>query len=109
MNTIAVAPMRPRPTHSRPVMPPVRKATLSAGGSLPSRAAAAVRTLPRTDRLMPMKPVSPEKSAPQEEGDGPGEARLDEAQRHGPVRADDLGGREEHEHEQGDDDDRRSS
>ena len=45
-------------------MPPVRKATLSAGGSLPSRAVAAVRTLPRTDRLMPMNPVIPEKAAP---------------------------------------------
>ncbi len=65
MNTIVVAPMRPRPTQSRPVIPPVRKATLSAGGSFPSRAAAAVRTLPRTDRLMPMNPVIPEKIAPQ--------------------------------------------
>ena len=64
MNTIVVAPIRPRPTVKRPVMPPVRKATLSAGGSLPSRAAAAVRTLPRTDRLMPIKPVMPEKAAP---------------------------------------------
>ena len=32
MKTIVVAPMSPRPTQNRPVMPPVRNATLSAGG-----------------------------------------------------------------------------
>ena len=64
MSTMTVAPSRPRPTQSRPVMAPVRKATLRAGAILPSRAAAAVRTLPRTARLMPMKPVRPEHSAP---------------------------------------------
>ena len=59
-----VAPSRPRPTVYMPATPPVRNATLSAAGSEPVRAAAAVRTLPRTARLMPMKPVSPERNAP---------------------------------------------
>ncbi len=47
-----------------PVTAPDRKATLSAPGSLPPRAAAAVRTLPRTATLMPMNPVRPENVAP---------------------------------------------
>ena len=37
---------------------------MSAPGSLPPVAAAAVRTLPRTATLIPMNPVSPEKAAP---------------------------------------------
>ena len=37
-----------------PATPPVRNATLSAAGSEPAFAAAAVRTLPRVARLMPM-------------------------------------------------------
>src|SRR5205807_2482906 len=53
-------PSRPRPTVNMPAMPPVRKATLSAAGSDPDLAAAAVRTLPRTARLIPMKPVRPD-------------------------------------------------
>ena len=59
-----VAPSRPRPTVNMPVTPPVRKATLRAPGSEPAGAAAAVRTLPRTARLMPMKPVRPDMVAP---------------------------------------------
>ena len=47
-----------------PATPPVRKATRSAAGSDPERAAAAVRTLPRTARRMPMKPVSPDMTQP---------------------------------------------
>ena len=62
--TMTVAPSRPRPTQSMPVMAPVRKATFRAPGSFPSRAAAAVRTLPRTARLIPMNPVSPDRVAP---------------------------------------------
>ena len=62
--TMTVIPSRPSPTHSMPVTAPVRKATRSAPGILPSRAAAAVRTLPRTAMLMPMKPVSPDIVAP---------------------------------------------
>src|SRR5260370_37064788 len=58
------APGRPRPTVNMPVTPPVRKATLSAPFSDPDLAAAAVRTLPRTARLMPMKPVRPDRLAP---------------------------------------------
>jgi hypothetical protein len=49
-----VAPRRPRPTVNMPAIPPVRKATLRAAGRLPVRAAAAVRTLPRVARVMPM-------------------------------------------------------
>ena len=65
MRTMAVAPTRPRPTQSMPVTAPVRKATRRASFMPPPReAAAAVRTLPRTAMLMPMKPVSPEKAAP---------------------------------------------
>ena len=64
MSVSPAAPIRPRPTQNRPVTPPVRKATRSALGSWPSRAAAAVRTLPRTERFMPMIPVSPENVAP---------------------------------------------
>ena len=62
--TITVAPSRPKPTTNRPVTPPVRMATLSAAGSDPERAAAAVRTLPLTAVLIPMNPVRPEKLAP---------------------------------------------
>jgi hypothetical protein len=51
---MTVAPRRPRPTVNMPAMPPVRKATLSASGSEPRLAAAAVRTLPRVARVMPM-------------------------------------------------------
>ncbi len=47
-----------------PATPPVRNATFSAPGSEPDRAAAAVRTLPRTARLIPMNPVRPERNAP---------------------------------------------
>ena len=65
MRTMAVAPTRPRPTQSMPVTAPVRKATRKASFIPPPRAAAAaVRTLPRTAMLMPMKPVRPEKAAP---------------------------------------------
>jgi hypothetical protein len=65
-NTImmSVAPMRPRPTQNMPATPPVRNATCRAGGIWPVRAAAAVRTLPRTARLMPMNPVRPDKRPP---------------------------------------------
>ena len=61
---ISVAPSRPRPTVNMPATPPVRKATFRAAGSEPDRAAAAVRTLPRTARLMPMKPVRPDRKQP---------------------------------------------
>ena len=61
---ITVAPSRPRPTVYIPATPPLRKATLSAPGSEPALAAAAVRTLPRTARLIPMKPVRPDKKHP---------------------------------------------
>jgi len=47
-------PSRPRPTVNMPATPPVRKATFSAAGIEPSRAAAAVRTLPRVASVMPM-------------------------------------------------------
>ena len=59
-----VAPSRPRPTVNIPATPPVRNATLSASAIEPLRAAAAVRTFPRTARLIPMKPVSPDMNAP---------------------------------------------
>ena len=61
---MSVAPMRPRPTQNMPHTPPVRNATCRAGAILPVRAAAAVRTLPRTARLMPMKPVRPDMKQP---------------------------------------------
>jgi len=65
MSTMVVAPRRPRPTQSMPVTAPVRKATCRALPMEPPwEAAAAVRTLPRTAMDMPMKPVSPEKAAP---------------------------------------------
>jgi hypothetical protein len=51
---MAVAPMRPRPTVNMPATPPVRKATVRAFGIEFVRAAAAVRTLPRVARVMPM-------------------------------------------------------
>ena len=51
---ISVAPSRPRPTVNIPATPPVRKATVRALGMLPVNAAAAVRTLPRVARVMPM-------------------------------------------------------
>ena len=61
---ITVAPRRPRPTVNMPATPPVRNATWRAAGMEPVRAAAAVRTLPRTARLMPMKPVRPDRKQP---------------------------------------------
>ena len=61
---MSVAPSRPRPTVNIPATPPVRNATFRAAGSEPDRAAAAVRTLPRTARLMPMKPVRPDMKHP---------------------------------------------
>ena len=61
---MTVAPSRPRPTVNMPATPPVRKATLRAAGSEPALAAAAVRTLPRTARPMPMKPVRPDMKQP---------------------------------------------
>ena len=61
---ITVAPSRPRPTVNMPATPPVRNATWSASRSEPVLAAAAVRTLPRVARLMPMKPVSPDMKQP---------------------------------------------
>ena len=50
---ITVAPSNPAPTVNRPVTPPLRKATSRAGPSCPPRAAAAVRTFPRTATLIP--------------------------------------------------------
>ncbi len=70
MAMMTVAPSRPRPTVNIPATPPVRKATRSAPGREPVLAAAAVRTLPRTARLMPMKPVRPDMRAPAEERQG---------------------------------------
>ena len=61
---MAVAPIRPSPTRNMPAIPPVRKATFRAAGSEPLLAAAAVLTLPRTARLMPMKPVRPDMKQP---------------------------------------------
>jgi hypothetical protein len=61
---INVAPSRPRPTVNMPATPPVRKATLRAAGNEPDLAAAAVRTLPRTARPIPMKPVRPDMKQP---------------------------------------------
>ena len=61
---ITVAPSRPSPTVNMPHTPPVRNATCSAFGIEPLFAAAAVRTLPRTARLMPMKPVRPDMKHP---------------------------------------------
>ena len=61
---IDVAPSRPRPTVNMPATPPVRNATLRAAGSEPVLAAAAVRTLPRTARLIPMNPVRPDMKQP---------------------------------------------
>ncbi len=47
-----------------PATPPVRNATSRAFGIDPDFAAAAVRTLPRVARFMPMKPVRPDMNAP---------------------------------------------
>ena len=62
--TMTTAPRRPRPAVRRPATPPVRKATLRAPLKSLRRAAAAVRTLPRTASHIPQKPIVAEKSAP---------------------------------------------
>ncbi len=62
--TMTTAPRRPRPAVSRPATPPVRKATVRAALKSLRRAAAAVRTLPRTASHMPKKPMAPEKRQP---------------------------------------------
>ena len=64
MMMINVAPSRPSPTVNMPATPPVRNATLSAAGREPDLAAAAVRTLPRVARVIPMKPVRADRNAP---------------------------------------------
>ena len=75
-----------------PATPPVRNATFSAAGSEPVRAAAAVRTLPRTARLMPMKPVRPDRNAPAMNASVRYSARLAERQaRSAPLRLEHLG------------------
>src|SRR5476649_2393903 len=61
---ISDAPSRPSPTVNMPATPPVRNATCNAAGIEPRLAAAAVRTLPRTARLIPMNPVRPDKKQP---------------------------------------------
>ncbi len=61
---MTVAPISPRPTVYMPATPPVRNATFNAPAREPVRAAAAVRTLPRTARLIPMNPVRPDRNAP---------------------------------------------
>ena len=57
-------PRRPRPAVSRPATPPVRNATWRAAGKSLRRAAAVVRTLPRTASHMPKKPMAPENRQP---------------------------------------------
>ena len=64
MAMMIVAPRRPRPTVNMPATPPVRNATCSAAGIEPSRAAAAVRTLPCVASDIPMKPVRPDNTPP---------------------------------------------
>ena len=93
---IIVAPNRPSPTVNMPATPPVRNATSSAFGIDPLRAAAAVRTLPRTARLMPMKPVRPDKKQPSTNAAGAEAARLHERQRDAAVGVLHRGRREEH-------------
>ena len=102
---IREAPSRPSPTVNMPATPPVRKATVRASAMLPSRAAAAVRTLPRVASVMPMYPVRPEATQP----------RMNATVRHGPgrgerqcrrlIRPQDLGRREEHDRRHRHDDD----
>ncbi len=53
----------PKPTTKSPVIAPPRKASASAGAR-PPRAASAVRTLARTETIIPMKPAAPERVAP---------------------------------------------
>ena len=59
-----------------PATPPVRNATCSASRNEPVFAAAAVRTLPRVARLMPMKPVRPGHEAAGDERERAVEAAL---------------------------------
>ena len=47
-----------------PVMAPERKAMREARGEADCEAAWAVRTLARTETIMPMKPAAPERTAP---------------------------------------------
>ena len=77
---MTVAPSRPRPTVYMPATPPVRNATLSAALSEPDLAASAVRTLPRTASLMPMKPVRPGERQPGDERDRAPHAGLAEGE-----------------------------
>ena len=108
---MTVAPSRPRPTVNMPATPPVRNATLSAPGSEPVRAAAAVRTLPRTARLMPMKPVRPDMNAPGDERERAEQAGLGEREAEASRRAlasgfSDLGRGDEHDDRERDQDHR---
>jgi hypothetical protein len=61
---MTVAPRSPSPTVNIPATPPVRKATVRARGMLLLSAAAAVRTLPRVAKVIPMYPVRPEARQP---------------------------------------------
>ena len=51
---MSVAPRSPRPTVNIPAIPPVRNAICSAFGMEPVNAAAAVRTLPRVAKVIPI-------------------------------------------------------
>jgi hypothetical protein len=64
MISTSEAPSRPRPTVNMPTTPPARKASRSAGLVPDSLAAFATRRLVRVASVMPMKPTSPENSAP---------------------------------------------
>ena len=100
-----VAPSRPRPTVNMPATPPVRNATFSAAGSEPDLAAAAVRTLPRTARLMPMKPVRPDMKQPATNASVRKMPGLGEAQRLGAVGLQHRGRGDEHDDDERDEDD----
>ena len=90
------APNRPSPTVNMPATPPVRNATRAPSASIRSRAAAAVRTLPRTARLMPMKPVRPDRKQPSTNAPVRKPTRLHERERDGAVGVLHRGRREEH-------------
>ena len=78
--TMVTAPSRPRPAVSRPATPPVRKATFRAAGKSERRAAAAVRTLPRTAMRHADEPDGAGEHGADDEGDGAEGAGLGEGQ-----------------------------
>ena len=106
MNTIAVAPMRPRPTQNMPGDAAGAEGDLERRRQLSAARRGRGADVAAHGQAHPDEAGQAGEGGAAEEGDGPREAGLREGERDVPSGAHDLGGGEEDEHEQRDDDDR---